>query len=962
VASIADVYVTVLPETSKVADGIRKAFREVDKDAREAGGRWKKEIEGQLDDVTVKVEADTAKARAEIKSIGDEKVTVKVDVDRSALDRLTTSVGGAGGVGGAGSGGGLLSGIGLQPLAIAAAIPLVSSLSGVLGLLPAAAGGAAGAIGTLMVSLHGFGDAMKDINDPKKFAEDLTQISPAAQQAAQAIQGLMPQINTLMMTVQDAFFNGIGAQIQGLAGTYLPVFQNFMGQMAGTMNRAMTGLSQLLQTPDMISNVQIIVNNLAIAFEQWSKSINPIVSAFTQIGVVGSQFLPQLGQAAAQAATSFSEFITQINQSGKLGDWIQTGIQAFGELQNITQTIIRAFMDMAPAGMPVLSLLSSTLATLEPMVGPLATAFGNWVTAMSPLVNMVAQLVTSLMPLFISAMSNLNQTITGTVGVISTMVGWLGQLSSVMNAVAGSSNFANGFFNGIAQAAQMALNPLQQLYEIYKAIKSLTAGGSLDLQANQKLQDAVTQARNGTPKPIGTTGFSLTPAPSGGALGGGLSTPTGGPVDGWTGKPIFALPPSAPVSTYVAPPLPPSGGSTAAPKVNLPYTGTADPNGVYGMPAGTNSGGYGGSGAQFPPWVYAVGQQFGVKPSTYPGHQETNRNEAGYAPNPSHENRGIDWSGTPQAMQSFADYLKTVPGMEQVIWNGAGIGTGDTVEIAGGRSQPGYFASDLAGHGNHVHTRQSGAIPLPGQDPMASMYNGMGYGDSAGTGLTSSDMSLRNAQQRVNDTQHSQEQAEARLNELRAKGTATDRQLEAAEYAVAKAKREHTDAIDSLSIATDKYNKKSQTGKGGDSGMSSLGTDLMGGIAQFFGFDGSLFADPTQFGLMKFITGAANLKTADSGNGMAPTGGGGGGLLDLATQFMPGMPGGNSPNLMDAVQFSQTGGPGSPGPGNNPGYQNSGIDMRGAQLGVNPGDLTNQLNSVTSSQNRWGPLLRDAPS
>jgi hypothetical protein len=516
-ASIADVYVTVLPETSKVADGIRKAFREVDKDAREAGGRWKKEIEGQLKDVTVKVDADTTKARAEIDAMArDKHVEVKVSVDRSELDRLTSVGGIGGGAGGVGSGGGLLGSIGLQPLAIAAAIPLVSSLSGVLGLLPAAAGGAAGAIGTLMVSLHGFGDAMKDINDPKKFAEDLTQISPAAQQAAQAIQGLMPQINTLMMTVQDAFFNGIGAQIQGLAGTYLPVFQNFMGQMAGTMNRAMTGLSQLFQTPDMISNVQIIVNNLAIAFEQWSKSINPIVSAFTQIGVVGSQFLPQLGAAAAQAATSFSQFITQINQSGQLGAWIQTGIQAFGELLNITHTIIRAFMDMAPAGMPVLTMLSSTLATLEPMVGPLATQFGNWVTAMAPLVNMVAQLATSLMPLFIQAMANLNQTITGTVGVIQTVVGWLGQLGSVMQAVAGSSNFANGFFNGIAQAAQMALNPLQQLYEIYKAIKSLTAGGSLDLQANQKLQDAVTQARNGTtPKPIGNTGFTLTPAPSG---------------------------------------------------------------------------------------------------------------------------------------------------------------------------------------------------------------------------------------------------------------------------------------------------------------------------------------------------------------------------------------------------------------------------------------------------------------
>jgi hypothetical protein len=249
------------------------------------------------------------------------------------------------------------------------------------------------------------------------------------------------------------------------------------------------------------------------------------VSAFTQIGVVGSQFLPQLGAAAAQAATSFSQFITQINQSGQLGAWIQTGIQAFGELLNITHTIIRAFMDMAPAGMPVLTMLSSTLATLEPMVGPLATQFGNWVTAMAPLVNMVAQLATSLMPLFIQAMANLNQTITGTVGVISDggRDGWASS-SSVMQAVAGSSNFANGFFNGIAQAAQMALNPLQQLYEIYKAIKSLTAGGSLDLQANQKLQDAVTQARNGT-TPTAHRQQPASPSPRlrlGVLLGGGL--------------------------------------------------------------------------------------------------------------------------------------------------------------------------------------------------------------------------------------------------------------------------------------------------------------------------------------------------------------------------------------------------------------------------------------------------------
>lgn len=133
----------------------------------------------------------------------------------------------------------------------------------------------------------------------------------------------------------------------------------------------------------------------------------------------------------------------------------------------------------------------------------------------------------------------------------------------------------------------------------------------------------------------------------------------------------------------------------------------------YGLPAGTDTGGYGSSGAVFPPWVHALEQAFGIKASTYSGHQESDRHEAGYAPNPSGQNRGIDWSGPVDAMQQFADYLSQIPGaLEQVIWRNPN--TGASTEIAGGRPQPGYFAGDLAGHQNHVHTRQSAAIPLPG--------------------------------------------------------------------------------------------------------------------------------------------------------------------------------------------------------------------------------------------------------
>lgn len=140
---------------------------------------------------------------------------------------------------------------------------------------------------------------------------------------------------------------------------------------------------------------------------------------------------------------------------------------------------------------------------------------------------------------------------------------------------------------------------------------------------------------------------------------------------------------------------------------------------TYGMPRGSDSGGYGNNGVRFPDWVYALGNAFGLLPSTYRGHQESNRNEAGYAPNPQLLNRGIDWAapGAPDEvvrMQRFADYLATIPQhLEQVIWRNPH--TKRSIEVAGGRHQPGYFGGTTLGqHENHVHTRQSKPIPLPG--------------------------------------------------------------------------------------------------------------------------------------------------------------------------------------------------------------------------------------------------------
>lgn len=134
----------------------------------------------------------------------------------------------------------------------------------------------------------------------------------------------------------------------------------------------------------------------------------------------------------------------------------------------------------------------------------------------------------------------------------------------------------------------------------------------------------------------------------------------------------------------------------------------------YGLPPGSSIT-YGSPG--FPAWVYELADAFNLKASTYPGHQESDRRgEAGFAPNPTRLNRGIDWSGSVDDMQRFADYLMTIkPLLEQVIWENQY--NGRRAGVAGGKdvTNTGYYQADFSGHRDHVHSRQSQPLPIPGK-------------------------------------------------------------------------------------------------------------------------------------------------------------------------------------------------------------------------------------------------------
>lgn len=154
----------------------------------------------------------------------------------------------------------------------------------------------------------------------------------------------------------------------------------------------------------------------------------------------------------------------------------------------------------------------------------------------------------------------------------------------------------------------------------------------------------------------------------------------------------------------------------------------------FGLPSNTDTGGYGNPAARkiFPQWLLDLGDAYGVRPSTYPGHQATDRGgEAGYAPNPKLQTRGVDWIGnaqpnSPEAKkqeEAFAQALLAYGtgegkngGLEQIIYSstlsGKQYGLGGAGNDVSGSYYPQQGDGSYQEHENHVHTRFSESVPI----------------------------------------------------------------------------------------------------------------------------------------------------------------------------------------------------------------------------------------------------------
>lgn len=213
-------------------------------------------------------------------------------------------------------------------------------------LLPGALVAAGAAFATVRVATAGFADALKGDE------EALRNLSPAARQTVQALRGLEGQWTRLRSAVQERFFANMAQDVRVLAEAYLPTLEDGMGRVATAINSTLRDAMATLSQADQVTAVDEIFGHTAKAITNARSALGDFLAGLLSVGVVASDFLPDMANAVASIAKEFRDWA--YDNPDQIRNMIQNGIDALNDLwvtvQNVGAIIDIVFTNLGAGG------------------------------------------------------------------------------------------------------------------------------------------------------------------------------------------------------------------------------------------------------------------------------------------------------------------------------------------------------------------------------------------------------------------------------------------------------------------------------------------------------------------------------------------------------------------------------------------------------------------------------------
>lgn len=452
----------------------------------EQAADWRKKLQDLKDDIedldpviTANADADTGMARAKLAVLTRPRwIDVSVRLTTSSLAKVATQLAA---LSGARLASDYIDRISTSLQNLDRSLPKIAAVAtavGSIGSLAFASLSGVLSLGAGLVSVSGAALALPAMLSGA--AMGVTAIALAMKDAGEQLKTLGPAFKNLQKSASGAFWAEAKKPIIDMTRSVLPAFQRGLTNVAkqyGVMAAAMSStLTKQLDT----KSVDKMFGQLQAGVKAATPGMQSMLTAFIDLGKVGSTYLEPLGKSFSNLMAQFSQWVTVNKENGRLMGWIDAGIQGIKDLGSIiksTSTILSGLYKAAQ-GAGAGNGLSALAATLQQISDIIATPkfqsalttlfFGakEGANALAAALGPIGDMLARLAPTLASVMKMAGQAV--------------GELMTALSQALSTNDFASGLstmFAGILVGIRGILPALPALASAFGAV--MTTVGQL---------------------------------------------------------------------------------------------------------------------------------------------------------------------------------------------------------------------------------------------------------------------------------------------------------------------------------------------------------------------------------------------------------------------------------------------------------------------------------------------------
>jgi hypothetical protein len=358
------------------------------------------------------------------------------------------------------------------------------------------------------VAVAGVGDAMSSAAEGgAKFDKAMKKLSPNAQQFVKAYQKVIPVLDGVKKSIQDAFFAGNAGLVTNMAGAIKSLQKDASG-VSGEMGKLVANVVKVATSGKNVERLRAVLQGVQAFLAKIRVSIGPVVDGFLKLAAQAGVFGGTLGGKVANALATLASWLSRIDLAAlfeKAMPIITALSGLFTSLMSIATSLFSVFNVDGANAAGMLGTLAAQLAAflqsaegqsalqalgqaMQAITGAAGQIFLALLQALAPAIVALApgvgQLAGQIAGVLVPAINTLAPALQAVAGFLSENMGWIGPLAGVVVTLAGAYKVYAAATTAVAAAQAILQSKMVGAAAVWVAQKIAIIGSTAATVAN----------------------------------------------------------------------------------------------------------------------------------------------------------------------------------------------------------------------------------------------------------------------------------------------------------------------------------------------------------------------------------------------------------------------------------------------------------------------------------------------